>query len=286
MEITAQLVSRLREQTGAGLMECKKALVECEGNLEKAVDLLRVRGKAGAEKRAGRAAADGVVAAHIEGAAAAIAELNSETDFVARNDEFRAAAAAAAKVSAALVIDDPEKLLDAQIPADTEPYSGQKLRDVIDQVTARLREHIVLRRAAVLEAGPGEFVNAYVHTVTHKIAVVAQFRGDAENPDHLSVSRNTAMHIAAARPSFVRREDVPAETLERERQVLAEKTRAEGKPEAAIAKIVEGRLGKFYEQMCLLDQPYVRDPSVTVGQMLKAAGVEALAFRMFTVGQE
>ncbi len=280
MEITAAMVSKLRDQTGAGMMECKRALVECSGDLEKAVDLLRVRGKAGAEKRAGRAAADGVVAAAISGQTAAMVELNSETDFVARNEAFRALAASAAEASASAGVGDVTALLAVRLPA------GDALQHALDGVVARLRENIVLRRCALVQAGDGELVNMYVHTVTHKIAVLVRMRGAPDNPDHMAAGRNVAMHIAAAKPRYVRREDVPAEVLERERQVLAEKTRAEGKPEAAIGKIVEGRLGKFYEQACALEQPYVRDPSVKVAQMLKPVGVELLEFRMYVVGQE
>ena len=280
MDITAAMVSKLRDQTGAGMMECKRALVECSGDLEKAVDLLRVRGKAGAEKRAGRAAADGVVAAAISGPTAAMVELNSETDFVARNEEFRALAASAAEASASAGVGDVTALLAVRLPG------GDALQHALDGVVARLRENIVLRRCALVRAGDDELVNMYVHTVTHKIAVLVRMRGAPDNPDHMAAGRNVAMHIAAAKPRYVRREDVPAEVLERERQVLAEKTRAEGKPEAAIGKIVEGRLGKFYEQACALEQPYVRDPSVKVAQMLKPVGVELLEFRMYVVGQE
>jgi len=280
MDITAAMVSKLRDQTGAGMMECKRALVECSGDLEKAVDLLRVRGKAGAEKRAGRAAADGVVAAAISGPTAAMVELNSETDFVARNEEFRALAASAAEASASAGVGDVTALLAVRLAG------GDALQHALDGVVARLRENIVLRRCALVRAGDGELVNMYVHTVTHKIAVLVRMRGAPDNPDHMAAGRNVAMHIAAAKPRYVRREDVPAEVLERERQVLAEKTRAEGKPEAAIGKIVEGRLGKFYEQACALEQPYVRDPSVKVAQMLKPVGVELLEFRMYVVGQE
>jgi elongation factor Ts len=144
----------------------------------------------------------------------------------------------------------------------------------------------VLRRCAVVRAGTGELVNAYVHTVTNKIAVLVRLRGSADDPDHVSAARNVAMHIAASKPEFVCRADVPAGTLERERQVLAEKTRAEGKPETALPKIVEGRLGRFYEQTCAVEQPYVRDPSVKVGEMLRRAGVELLEYRLYVVGQE
>lgn len=286
MQITAQMVSQLRERTGAGMMECKKALVECDGDLEKAVDLLRVRGKAGAEKRAGRTAAEGVVATAATDAVAAMVELNSETDFVARNDEFRVAAQVAAVTAAVLGNDDVETLRAAVVPDQAGPHAGRTLSDVLDDLAARMRENIVFRRAAVLKARDGELVGCYTHTVTNKIAVLVRLKGDASNADHAALARNVAMHIAASKPAYVRREDIPPDVLEHERQVLAERTRAEGKPEAAIPKIVDGRMGKFYEQVCLIDQPFVRDPSQTVGALLKAAGADVLAFRMFVVGQE
>lgn len=286
MNITAQMVSKLREQTGAGMMECKKALIECDGDFEKAVDLLRVRGKASAEKRAGRAAAEGVVAVYVSGDKAAMVELNSETDFVARNQEFRDAAAVAAVTAAASGTADVNALADAVTPAEAGPLAGKKVQEILHDLGARMRENIVLRRAAVMRAGPGEMVSGYAHTVTNKIGVLVRLTGDASNATHAEAARNVAMHIAASKPMCVSRDEVPADVLERERQVLTEKTRAENKPEAAIPKIVEGRLGKFYEQVCLLDQPYVRDPSVKVGQMLKDAGLTVLAFDMFVVGQE
>jgi len=286
MNIPAQLVSKLREKTGAGMMECKKALVECDGDFEKATDLLRVRGKAGAEKRAARAAAEGVATATVRGNVAAMIEINSETDFVARNDEFREAAEIAVVLAALMGIEDVEVLRQQTIPEAVGRHVGEKLGDVLEDMTSRMRENIVLRRAAVLKAEEGELVNAYIHTVTNKIAVLVKLRGDASNSDHATLARNIAMHIAASKPDYIRREDVPEEVLQRERQVLADKTRAEGKPEAAIPKIVEGRLSKFYEQVCLLDQPYVREPSQKVSAVLQDAGADVVAFRMFAVGQE
>lgn len=280
MEITAQMVSRLREQTGAGMMECKKALVECDGDVDKARDLLRAKGKAGAEKRAGRAAADGTVAACVTPTGTALIELNSETDFVARNEDFRACAALLAEVAAATGQSDVAAILAAKT-ADGVPAQHK-----LDDVVAKLRENIVFRRAVYYPASPGTIVAVYIHTVTNKIGVVLELKGDPQNESQVEVSRAVAMHIAASKPEYVRREDVPAEAVERERQVLADLTRNEGKPEAAIPKIVEGRLGKFYERTCLVEQPYVRDPAKTVGQVLSDAGLEAVRFTLYVVGQE
>lgn len=287
MEITAALVSQLREKTGVGMMECKKALLECDGDLEKAVDLLRVRGKAGAEKRAGRVAADGVAAAAIVGSIGAIVELNSETDFVARNDEFQALAQSVAMTAATNGEEDVTALRRASIPAGVD-YAGRTVGEALDEITARLRENIVLRRAAIFRAADGEFVADYVHKVTNKIAVLLRVRGDASDEARVSAARNIAMHIAAAKPSFLRREDIPAETLEHERQILDEKARTENKdkPEAIIERIVLEGLGKYYKQVCLLDQAYVRESDKTVGAALADAGIEVVDFRLFIVGQD
>ncbi len=287
MEITAALVSQLREKTGVGMMECKKALLECDGDLEKAVDLLRVRGKAGAEKRAGRVAADGVAAAAIIGSVGAIVELNSETDFVARNDEFQALAQSVAMTAATNGEEDVSALRGASIPAGAD-YAGRTVGEALDEITARLRENIVLRRAAIFRAADGEFVADYVHKVTNKIAVLLRVRGDAGDEARVSAARSIAMHIAAAKPSFLRREDIPAETLEHERQILDEKARTENanKPEAIIERIVHGGLGKYYKQVCLLDQAYVRESDKTVGAALADAGIEVVDFRLFIVGQD
>ncbi len=278
MQITAQMVSQLREQTGAGMMECKKALVEAEGDLEKARDLLRLRGQAGAAKREGRAAADGIVAVATGKAGVAMIELNSETDFVARNEDFRALGAKIAQVAADTGITEPDKLL-ASVTDD-----GQPLKQVFDDVVAKLRENIVLRRAVCYPAD-ASVVASYVHTVTNKIGVLLELEGDPGDEKAATLARNVAMHVAASKPEYLSRGDVPETAVEHEKQVLTELTRNEGKPEAAIPKIVEGRLGKFYERICLLEQPYVRDPSKRVGELLKEAGTEPVRFALFVVGQ-
>ncbi|MBM3493311.1 MAG: translation elongation factor Ts [Armatimonadetes bacterium] len=280
MEITAQMVSHLREQTGVGMMECKKALVECNGDAQKALDLLRVRGKAGAEKRAGRAASEGVVAVASSGTRAALVELCCETDFVARNEEFRQAAQTLADVAASSGVETVNGLLGGRTA------EGVAVQSLVDGLVSRLRENIVVRRCVVLSAGAGEMLSTYSHKVTNKIGVIVAAKGDATNPAHDEAGRNAAMHVAASKPQYLKREDVPTDVVEHEKQVLAEKTRVEGKPEAAIPKIVEGRIGKFFEQVCLVDQPYVRDPSKTVGQMLRESGVEPIAFSLYVVGQD
>jgi len=276
MQITAQTVSQLREQTGAGMMECKKALVESEGDIDRARDILRTRGKAGAEKRAGRATAEGVVAAAESDSAVALIELNSETDFVARNEAFRGLAVELATAAAAQPIDSAQDML----------TSDATLQRKLDDVLTALRENIVFRRAVRFERAADSVLAAYIHRVTHKIGVLLELQGDPNSEDHNALARNIAMHIAASKPAYVSRDDVSADRVEHERQVLAELTRNEGKPEAAIPKIVEGRLSKFYEGVCLVDQPFVRDPSVKVGQLLADANASARRFVLFVVGQE
>ncbi len=279
MQITAQMVSQLREMTGAGMMECKRALTEADGDIEKAKDLLRARGQAQAGKRSERAAADGVVAAANTGNAHSLIELNSETDFVARNEEFKALAHAIAQVAAQHPHDDASGLLEAKL-AD-----GLSVRAKLDEALAKMRENLVLRRSVRFDAQPDSVIATYIHAVDNKTGVMVELKGDPNNDAQKEVARNIAMHVAFTKPRFLRREEVPAEEVERERQVLTEKTRNEGKPEAAIPKIVEGRLGKFYEDNCLIEQPYVRDQSKKIGQLATEAGAEVRRFALMLVGQ-
>ncbi len=279
MQITAQMVSQLREQTGAGMMECKKALVDAEGNVDNARDLLRAKGKASAEKRAGRAAADGVVAAASTATGTALIELNSETDFVARNPEFQALAAGLAALAAGSAAVNIDALLAEQL--DGAPASQR-----IEEALAKLRENLVFKRFVRFEAAPDSVIATYIHTVTNKIGVLVELKGDPTSDAHKDLAKAIAMHVAAVKPEHLGREDVPAEAVDRERLVLADLTRNEGKPEAAIPKIVEGRLGKFFERICLLEQPYVREQSKKISQLASEAGVEVRRFALFVVGQE
>jgi len=279
-EITAQMVSQLREQTGAGMMECKKALVEADGDMDRARDILRSTGKAGAEKRAGRAAAEGVVAATTTGQAAALVELNSETDFVARNEEFKALARDLAELVTKVKADSVDDVLAQNL--NGSETAGQRL----DDARAKLRENVLFRRFARYEARPDSVFATYIHTVTNKIGVLVELEGDPSNASQQELARNIAMHIAANKPEFLSRDAVPAEAVEREKQVLAELTRNEGKPDAAIPKIVEGRIGKYFERVVLVDQPYVRDQSKKIAQLAEEAGAKVRRFTLFVVGQE
>lgn len=279
MEITAQMVSRLREETGVGMMECKNALKETEGDIERAKDLLRAKGKAGAEKRSGRTAADGVVAIQLGASATAMVELNSETDFVARNEEFIALASSLAQLAANSTAGSVDELLQ-------EDLGGQTAQAALDMALAKLREHLVFRRFARIASSPETVVGSYVHTVTNKIGVLVDMKGDPSSADHVELAKSVAMHIAASKPEYLRREDVPVAAVEREHAIVTEQTRNEGKPEAALPKIVEGRMGKFFERVCLIEQPYVRDGSKRVGELVKAAGCDIRGFNLFIVGQE
>jgi elongation factor Ts len=274
------MVSQLREQTGAGMMECKKALTDAEGDIEKARDILRAKGQAGAAKRAGRAAADGTVAIQESADAVALVELNSETDFVARNEEFKALAHEIAGVAAQNPHATVEELM------GNRAGNGKTIRENVDEALAKLRENLVLRRSARYEKSSNSVIGSYVHRVDNKTGVLVELSGDPNNAGLQELAKNIAMHVAAAKPTYLKREDVPSSEVDREREVLAEKTRNEGKPDAAIPKIVEGRIGKFFETLCLVEQPYVREPSKKISQLAQEAGSEVKRFTLFLVGQE
>jgi elongation factor Ts len=279
-EISAKMVMQLREQTGAAMMDAKKALTEADGDMEKARDILRAKGQAVAGKRAGRAAAEGVVAVASGPEGLSLVELNSETDFVARNDEFKALAHQIAQVAARHPGESVEGLMDERLDG------GNTVRETLDDLIGKIRENMVLRRKVRFDAGPDSVVASYVHTVTNKIGVLVELKGDPNSAAHQELAKHIAMHVAASRPQYVRREEVPTDVIEREKAVLAEKTRNEGKPEAAIPKIVEGRVNKFFEETCLVDQPYVREPSKKIGQLASEAGAEVRRFALYQVGQE
>jgi elongation factor Ts len=280
MQITAQMVSQLREQTGAGMMECKKALTEAEGDVEKARDILRSRGKAGAEKRAGRSAAEGVVASATGSIGTSLIELNSETDFVARNDEFKSLAQNLAQIAADTGISNTEALLQQPFPG------GITAKQALEDVLTKLRENIVFRRAVVYPSASGSVTASYIHAVTNKLGSLVELKSDATSDAVAALAKDIAMHVAANRPEYARREDVPAEAVEKEKLVLAELTRNEGKPEAAIPKIVEGRLGKFFERVCLEEQPFVKDGSKRINELLEETKAKLVRFDLFAVGQE
>ena len=271
MNITADAVKQLRERTGAGMMECKKALVEAKGDLEAAAELMRKQGIAKADKKAARVAAEGVVVIERapDGHAAAMVEVNCETDFVARQADFRAFAQEVAARALASRPDSLESLL--RLPL----ASGASVEERRRALVATIGENIGVRRFALVSS-PGH-LGAYVHG-TRIGALVAVSGGDA------ALAHDLAMHVAASSPKYLSAAEVPAEVIARERASLTERAQAEGKPPEIVAKMVEGRLRKALGEITLAGQPFVKDPDVTVEKLLKGAKASVAAFERFEVG--
>ncbi len=271
MTITAETVKQLRERTGAGMMECKKALLETGGDLDAAAELMRKQGLAKADKKAARIAAEGVIALEraADGRTAAMVEVNCETDFVARESDFRAFAQAVAARALAARPRTVEELL-AQPLEGVEPVEERRRA-----LVAKIGENIGVRRFAVLAAP--QHLGAYAHG-TRIGALVALRGGSAE------LAHDLAMHVAASSPKYLSSREVPAEVIAKEREILTEQARGEGKPPEIVARMVEGRLRKALGEITLLGQPFVKDPDVTVEKLLKSASAEVLAFERFEVG--
>jgi len=267
-EITAALVKELREKSGAGMMDCKKALAENNGDIEAAIDWLRAKGISKADKKSGRTAAEGLVGIASAGHKAVVVELNSETDFVARNDAFQDLVRGIANVALST-----DGTVDA-IAAATYPASGKPVADTIKDAIATIGENMTLRRSAKLEVEHG-VVATYVHNAAGdgigKLGVLVALKSVGDKEVLTSLGRQIAMHIAATNPLAIRSEEVDAAVAERERNVFIEQSRESGKPEAIIEKMVEGRMRKFFEEVALLSQAFVINPDVTVGQAVKDA---------------
>jgi len=270
MAITASLVKELRERTGAGMMDCKKALVETGGDADAAAELLRKTGQAKAEKKAGRVAAEGRVETAISGGRALVIEVNCETDFVAKDQNFIDFVAAAADLALKGSADNLEELLSASL-AD-----GGSLEDARKALIAKIGENIAVRRFQTV-AAQGE-IGHYSHG--NRIAVLVDVVGGDEE-----LRKDIAMHIAAASPICVSEAEVPAEQLERERRILTEQAQMEGKPAEIVAKMVEGRLRKYLAEITLIGQPFVKDPDTTVGKLLKQNNATVASFVRFEVGE-
>ncbi len=272
--VTAALVKELREKTGAGMMDCKKVLTETDGDLEKAAELLREKGITKAAKKSGRVAAEGMVEAYIseDGKVGAIVEVNSETDFVAKNEEFRKFVT---DVAEQIVKNNPanvEELLAE--PAIFE--EGKTVKEALIGKIATIGENISIRRFARFETSDG-LIEKYIHG-DGKIAVLVNMTSGSKE-----LAKDICMQIAAARPEFVNREQVPAERVEKEKEILKIQTMNEGKPEAIAEKIVLGRINKFYEEICLVDQEFVKEPSKKVSEILKDSKV--IEFARFETGE-
>ena len=272
MSITADTVKQLRERTGAGRMECTRALVETGGDLDAAAELMRKQGLAKADKKAARIAAEGVIAIErsADGLAAAMVEVNCETDFVAREHDFRAFCKAVAHRAVA----DRPQTVDALLQAKLDGSETVEERRRV--LVAKIGENIGVRRFALLAAP--QHLGAYTHG-TRIGALVALKGGDAQ------LAHDLAMHVAASNPKYLSQREVPAEVMAKEREILAEQAQGEGKPPEIVAKMVEGRLRKSLGEITLLGQPFVKDPDTAVEKLLKGAGAQVIAFERFEVGE-
>ena len=287
-EITAALVKELREKTGAGMMDCKKALAENDGDLETAIDWLRTKGMAAAAKKAGRVAAEGLVGVAIEGNKGAVCEVNAETDFVARNDGFQDLVESITKLAV-----DAGDDVDA-LKAMPFPGTGRSVEEEVTHAIATIGENMSIRRNAALSVSNGVLAQ-YVHNALKpglgKIAVLVALESEGSTEGLEEVGKQIAMHIAAARPQSVGRDDLDQSAVERERQVLIEQARESGRPENIIEKMVEGRLRKFYEEVCLLEQTFVIDGESKVETIVENAGkaaggaVKVKDFKLFVLGE-
>jgi elongation factor Ts len=286
-EVTASLVKELRDKSGAGMMDCKKALKETDGNLEEAVDWLRTKGLASAAKKAGRVASEGLVGINSKGTSGAILEVNSETDFVARNDDFQAFVSNITGLAASAGD------LDA-LKAMAYPGEDRNVEEQLTHMIAMVGENMGLRRMSVLNVDSG-IIASYMHNAISsglgKIGVLVALQSDGDADKLNALGKQLAMHIAAAAPQSVSRDDLDQKIVERERQVLSDQARDSGKPEEIIEKMVEGRIRKFYEEVCLLDQTYVVDGESKISDVLEKAAkdlgspVSIIGFDRFALGE-
>ncbi|MBR0650409.1 elongation factor Ts [Roseomonas terrae] len=290
-EITAAMVRELREKSGAGMMDCKKALVEANGDMEAAIDWLRKKGLSAAAKKSGRVAAEGLVAVASAPRTAAMVEINAETDFVARNEHFQAFCAAVAEL-ALTVGDDIEALKAARYPGSVDLIEGGTgHRTVADQLThliATIGENMSIRRAKRLHVSEGT-VATYVHSAVKpgmgKIGVLVALEGASEEAVLETLGRQIGMHVAAARPEALDISFVEPAALEREKAVLTEQAKSSGKPDAVIQKMVEGRIRKYYEEVVLLEQVWVHDGESRVKAVVEKAGSKLAGFARFQLGE-
>jgi elongation factor Ts len=270
MAISASIVKELRERTGAGMMECKKALVETGGDMDAAVDFLRKSGQAKADKKSSRVAADGRIVIVVDGRRAVMAEINSETDFVAKDENFVTFAEAVARCA----LDNRVPHLDALMSAKLA--DGRTVEAARTELVAKVGENISVRRFATIEAA--EHLGSYTHGA--RIGALVSLRGGSED-----LARDIAMHVAAINPAWLDESFVPGEALERERAIYSQQARDSGKPPEIVEKMVQGRVAKYLKEITLLGQPFVRDGDVTVGKLLKGAGAAVTQFLRFEVGE-
>jgi len=268
MEITAALVKDLRERTGAGMMECKRALVDSQGDIDAAIEAMRISGQAKADKKASRVAAEGLITVAQSGNTAVMVEINSETDFVAKGDDFKAFCDTVAQAALTHRSADLDALLAA--PAADKTVEGLR-KDLI----AKIGENINVRRVALVS---GDNLGLYLHG--SRIGVLVAMQGGSD-----ALAKDIAMHVAASRPVCVSSEQVSAELIEKEREIYSAQAQESGKPTNIIEKMVEGRVGKYLKEITLLGQPFVKDPEQSVEKLLKAAGATVISFVRFEVGE-
>ncbi|AEN99237.1 translation elongation factor Ts [Fructilactobacillus sanfranciscensis] len=272
-KITAQQVKDLREKTSAGMMDAKKALVEADGDEKKAMEILREKGVAKAQKKSGNTAANGLTKVSVHDNKAAIVEINSETDFVAANDDFKN------------LVDEVGDLIALEQPKDVEAalklHLGEdgSVEDTIIHTSQITGEKVSLRRFAVMNKNDGESFGAYLHN-GGEIGVLVKISGADKD-----VAKDVAMHIAATNPEFLSKDDISAERLQHEKDILTKEALAEGKPANIVEKMVTGRVHKFLAEICLVDQPFVKDPDQTVGQYVDSKGGKVEAFVRYQVGE-
>lgn len=273
--ITASLVNELRQKTGAGMMECKKVLTETDGDMEKAMELLRERGIAKAAKKSDRIAAEGLVDSYVteDGKVGAVVEVNAETDFVAKNEEFIAFVADVAKQVAVKAPKDVEELLAQESISE----AGKTVNEVLISKIAKIGENMTIRRFARFESQG--LVEKYIH-LGGKIGVLVNM----ENADS-ELAKDICMQIAAAKPEFLNRESVPADKVEKEMEILKVQAMNEGKPAEIAEKMVQGRIGKFYGEICLIEQEFVKNPDMKISQLLDSKGAKIVEFVRFEKGE-
>ena len=271
--ITAQLVKELREKTGAGMMDCKKALVSTEGDIDAAIDFLREKGLAAAGKKADRIAAEGTTYILENGNEAILLEVNAETDFVAKNDKFQFLVSSLAEQLLAAKPESVEAALELE-------KDGVKISDQISTATATIGEKISLRRFEIKTKTDADAFGSYLH-MGGRIGVLVVLEGSTD----AAAAKDIAMHIAAINPTYISRDEVSADEVERERKVLTEQALNEGKPENIVAKMVEGRLGKYFEDVCLLDQAFVKNSDQKVRDFVNSLNAAVTSFTRYAVGE-
>ncbi|GEP84261.1 elongation factor Ts [Staphylococcus piscifermentans] len=273
-QVTAKLVKELRERTGAGMMDCKKALEATEGDIDKAIDYLREKGIAKAAKKADRIAAEGMTHVEVEGNDAVIVEINAETDFVARNEGFQELVKELAKH----ILETKPESVDALM--ETKMSTGETVKERINEAISTIGEKLSLRRFAIRTKGDNDAFGAYLH-MGGRIGVLTVVEGTTDE----EAAKDVAMHIAAINPKYVSSDQVSQEELSHEKEVLKQQALNEGKPEKIVEKMVEGRLRKYLQEICAVDQNFVKDPDVTVEQFLKSKGGKLTDFVRYEVGE-